>query len=464
MNHFDENIIELYYLNAKEVSECRNEIEAHLKICPSCSELFKEVSNYYKSVDGLLKESSEEQALVLSEAINLPEVSRRESIVKKISKVIPFPIVRFIVYHPAISSLSFAAIIIGFVLMFNQKIFFRDPNLSYAIAKEGYLVSFDKNNNELWRKYIDNEFDEEVVKKSGGANQFITVIDVNGDSKNDIIVHFPVHSRAEIRNIIICYNNDGSERWRYKFSRQISSDVENFTDSFSINYFIAGDFDKNGKVEIIATVRHTPYYPSAVVKLDAESGNQVSEYWHPGHIGQLKAKDFNQDGIDEIFLFDMENNGLNLAPLCILDPRNINGCAPSKKGYLLKNIPSGNEMYYIVFPRTDLAEFSERKRNFAQELEFTSDGFLRVVVKEVIERLNYGLHYYFDRKMNCIKVGDDDVHSEFHKKLEKEGKLTKKLDEKYYEDLRKSILYWDGEKIVNYPTMNRKYKPILAER
>jgi len=65
--------------------------------------------------------------------------------------------------------------------------------------------------------------------------------------------------------------------------------------------------------------------------------------------------------------------------------------------------------------------------------------------------------------MNCIKVGDDDVHSEFHKKLEKEGKLTKKLDEKYYEDLRKSILYWDGEKFVNYPTMNRRYLQIASK-
>jgi hypothetical protein len=44
-----------------------------------------------------------------------------------------------------------------------------------------------------------------------------------------------------------------------------------------------------------------------------------------------------------------------------------------------------------------------------------------------------------------------------HQKLEAEGKLTKKLDKQYYEDLRKRVLYWDGEKFVKEPTMNKNY-------
>ena len=44
-----------------------------------------------------------------------------------------------------------------------------------------------------------------------------------------------------------------------------------------------------------------------------------------------------------------------------------------------------------------------------------------------------------------------------HQKLEAEGKLTKKLDKQYYEDLRKNVLYWDGEKFVIEPTLNQNY-------
>ena len=44
-----------------------------------------------------------------------------------------------------------------------------------------------------------------------------------------------------------------------------------------------------------------------------------------------------------------------------------------------------------------------------------------------------------------------------HQKLEAEGKLTKKLDKQYYEDLRKRVLYLDGEKFVKEPTMNKNY-------
>lgn len=35
---------------------------------------------------------------------------------------------------------------------------------------------------------------------------------------------------------------------------------------------------------------------------------------------------------------------------------------------------------------------------------------------------------------------------------------ARKLDNQYYEDLRKSILYWDGEKFVDNPTITLKFK------
>lgn len=67
------------------------------------------------------------------------------------------------------------------------------------------------------------------------------------------------------------------------------------------------------------------------------------------------------------------------------------------------------------------------------------------------------LLHFFDNKMNCVKVSDDDKFTALHQKLEAEGKLTKKLDKQYYEDLRKSVLYWDGEKFLKEPTMNKNY-------
>ncbi len=78
------------------------------------------------------------------------------------------------------------------------------------------------------------------------------------------------------------------------------------------------------------------------------------------------------------------------------------------------------------------------------------------------EKVDYCLYYFFDNQMNCAKVGEDDKFTALHQKFEAQGRLTKKLDKQYYEDLRKDVLYWDGERFVNYLMMNRNYKHISA--
>lgn len=458
MKHLDEKTLELLAMDSKEIQSRKDEILQHLASCQGCSQQYSEIENYYKEVKKIL-EFEENNSVILSEKLNVPQVTKKNTLGKVFKTFVPSPVYRFIQYHPVASSFSFAVVVLLALILMIPRLT-KNSNPSYTRASEGYLIVYNSDNVELWKKYIGRGFNPSILNHGYlSTHKYVEIIDVDNDKTNEIVAVFGFFNVPSSMNEVYCFNSDGSERWVYQFERTITFGEETFSDFGLIN-MIAGDFDKDGDKEIIVNARHQTYYPAVLLKIDARSGKLISEYWHSGHITTIMANDFNNDGIEEIFFWG-ENNGLNLAPLGVLDPRNLSGHAPSTESYLPKDIPKGKELYYIVFPRPDLAKFSERKRNYVNQVLFQKNGLIQVCVVEEISEKPYGVYFFLDSNMNCVKVGDD-VTTALHQKLEKEGKLTKKLDEQYYEDLRKQILYWDGEKFVNYTAMNRNYKPISA--
>ena len=470
MQHIDEKILELYALNAEQVQSQKNEIEKHLQVCAGCASLYDELKEYYSEVEPLLKENLEEKALVISSKLNLPELARNKSIQTYLINILPFPVINFVRYHPIVSSISFSGLVIALMLLILPKFSSKDMNPDYARAKDEYLITYNKKGEKLWEKHIGVGYNLKDMDTLYNSNEnYLTTFDVNGDGRKEVFAAFGLLKKVNRENQLTCFNFDGTEKWRFEFHRQIKYGDEIFADKYKLISFIVGDFDKSGEPVIIAIAQHTPYYPTAIIRMDAETGKLLSEYWHAGHIDQnIFHKDFNKDGIDEIFCFG-QNNSLNLAPLLILDPRNIQGFSPSTKDFIPESIDIGIEMYYILFSRSDVNILDGRKRNYCTQLEFTSDGYLRVAVSEKRDpqdiMVDYCLYYYFDSKMNCVKIGDDDKLTALHQKLEADGKLTKKLDKQYYEDLRKNVLYWDGEKFVKEPTMNKNYiKQVVSNK
>lgn len=461
MKHLDEKTLELFAMGSMDIEEKREEILTHLELCAGCSSQLFEIEKYYGDVEKLLTHE-ENNSLVLSEKLNLPQVVKSKNLAFFFYNVIPKPVYRFVQYRPVFSSLSFAVVVLLALILMIPRLT-KNSNPSYTRASEDYLVVYNSDNVELWRKYIGRGFDPSILSYGYlSTHKYAEIIDVDNDDTNEIVAVFGFFNVPSYMNKIYCFNSDGSERWVYQFERTITFGDESFSD-FQIINLLAGDFDRDGNKEIIVVARHQTYYPAVIIKIDAKSGKLFGEYWHSGHITILIAEDFNMDGIEEIFFYG-QNNGLNLAPLGILDPRKIEGHSPSAESYLPKDVLKGNELYYILFPRTDLASFSTSKRNYITEVAFQEVGLMKVNVIEVIDGKEYGIYYFFDSNMNCVKVGDNDIYTAFHEKLEAEGKLTNKLDGKYYEELRKNILYWDGEKFVNYPTVNMNYFTVLAQK
>jgi len=233
---------------------------------------------------------------------------------------------------------------------------------------------------------------------------------------------------------------------------------EHFADQYNITHMLVGDFTNTGKVELIALAQHQSYYPADIFRLNPNDGTLISEYWHCGLFSQMKRKDVDLDGVEEILLGG-EDNHSGLATLVVLDPRFVIGHSP---GLPAPSFPlqEGLEKFILLFPRTDLQPFSHAKRNVLKEIKFMGNG-IEAHVAEIVGDRWYGLNYEIDSTLKCIGVAETDVFTVFHNKLVAEGKLTKKLDAQYYEDLRRGVQYWDGKKFLNYPTKNSLYTKSL---
>lgn len=477
MTHIEETTLELYVLGAEEAKANAAAIEEHVKLCRGCAALLEEIKQHYDEAASLHQQQAETvstEALTLrSMIVRVPPFTRDLTGERKTT--LPARAVLFVIRHYAATSLSLIALITAAVLLLVPKTGITDTNPSYARAKDEFLLVYNHEGNELWRKHIGIGYDFAApAPEVGRPEQTLVTANVDGDGNNEILAIFGWYRGSSNQaHAVICYNADGSERWRYEFHRQMTFGQKAFPDNYGFITMMVGDFDNNGNVEVVAVARHLPLWPSVIVRLDASDGTFLSEYWHAGWIsgGSVDHRDIDGDGIEEFF-FGGENNSLNIGMLAVFDARWVEGYGPNRgESFSLSRdgIPSGSEKYYITFPQSDIQEISRTPRNHVDEIEFKQDGSIQLSSGEVFsgtkgEYIPYRIFFYFDAAFRCMRVVPMDEFVRLHQRWEKEGKLRQPLDEKYLENLRRGVQYWDGEKFVKEPTMNKRYVEITMKR
>jgi len=470
MKHIDEETLELYVLESEEIDARRAEIEAHLRECAGCDALRKEIEEFYSEVQAIREERSKAtwQALTLRNvALKVPTYTEFGPL-SQIKKTRPARAVLFTIRHPIVSASGFVALVIGAVSLGMQIKTPKDLNLAYARAKDEFLVAYNKSGDELWRKHIGTGYDSEKLRTGlygYEPDNYLVTVDVDGDGKQEVIAAFGLFDRSMLwpmRDTVVCYNADGTTRWVTKIGRTITFGIDVMPDDYAVGQILVTNHERIGAIKVIALFTHKSYTPGGFVTLDASTGFVLSEYWHSGNLRALKSLDIDGNGIAELVAVG-QNNAYDTASLAVFDPRAVSGHSPATPSFTPKDMPAATEKYYILFSRSDLKKFASHKRNVAEAVELQADASLRVGVGERVD-MWYPLLYFFDASMRCVRVMADDTFINFHHKLEAEGKLTRKLDAQYYEELRQGVLYWDEERFVKYPSMNRFYPESVAER
>jgi hypothetical protein len=238
--------------------------------------------------------------------------------------------------------------------------------------------------------------------------------------------------------------------WEFKAGRKIKFGQTEYSSDFWIRGFDICDLDNNGSQEIILIAHTLHFYPTRLVVLNTK-GKVLGEYWNSGQLGDMDFADLNGNGKKEIIAAG-QNNEYAKACIVFFDPNHLKGDSPQiNSEYKCDELSSGSELFYILFPRTDL-DLLENPAESIRSIEIQNN--------RQILGLTYisGIYFRFDFNLNLKGVRLSHRFERLHNKLFLEGKIKSELNkEKYIKELEKGLLYYDGEKWVNHYAMSNSW-------
>ena len=295
---------------------------------------------------------------------------------------------------------------------------------------------------------------QRTVKKKlrGRASDLVEFVDVTGDGQNEIIWSDWPSSQTSGPPQLHCKSVGADTthwtiplRFATPFSRKMIKGKK-----FSPVDLHAGDLDANGTKEVYAVLRHQPYFPSYLMKFNANTGAEQARYVHPGHLRRspFKVANLDDDPAKEL-LVGAHSNAFGDAVLIVLDSRRIQGHAPIRGDYAVTGIDPARHEAYLRFPSTVVGQvepplhaFVRRTRTNAQTELITAevqDG--RFPEDETVS--SYVLvTFTFD--FEPVSMGTSSQFDRLAKQLVQQGRLDSVPDANDFERYLQRIQYWTG--------------------
>jgi hypothetical protein len=223
--------------------------------------------------------------------------------------------------------------------------------VSYRIERDTF-VALDPQGRESWRKAFPYPLMEASSLELAARDTWVG--DLDGDGRNEVLFAPHPLTGAPESTPLICYDERGTERWRYVNRQRVRTGTREFAPIFGLAGFLVTSRGRDPGKVVLAATTHYLYYPSQSVLL-APDGRVLGEYWHSGHLNHLQAADLENDGRTKFYLAGI-SNAWNAATLVILDQDHFAGASqePQSPDHQLLGFPPGAERSRIIFPRTCL--------------------------------------------------------------------------------------------------------------
>ncbi len=496
--HYTEYELEFYARFPGRLSgEERAAIELYVSENPLAAEFVTQMRNFYADLDKALENPPTQADYELADRLlekkqfflpvlglprkwNMtPKATEKQEISNPLFEVIAeSPLgegrrtlsVRFVQYarrYP-VRATGFASIVAAavftLVMLFQPK---SDTNPVYAKLTNYVLRVYNSEGAQLWTKSMLGYGDNSSFT-STPYNQTLLVADIDGDGKNEVLIFAGSSSQITGDDTLKCFNNNGTLRWKRVVGAPVLFGERHSSKNMTWQYTSIFTFsDVASKPRLFGTAG-SEYLPSKLFEMDPRTGKDLQAYWVPGGIDAALPMDIDNDGKKEL-LIGGNNDAWNRAFLAVLDPSNINGHAPVRGDYVPQNCPPAHEKYYLLFPFTEYGQLlsPEVPTNYLTRLNAQNNGAFTAVVQEVFvtpkSKFDGTIHYTISPVMK-IHLLFDNPFIKGHEVLEREGKLKDKIGNEYANKLIHEILFWDGEKFVNHPTMNKKYVPSVKPK
>jgi hypothetical protein len=290
--------------------------------------------------------------------------------------------------------------------------------------------------------------------------------DVNGNGKNELLVA-SVESDATETNpcgklhvLLLANNGDPLMQTLWLDSLVIAGDGERRL--FRKFYYCHGELmDLDGddlKDHFVFSLTDRDDDPG-IIGLISLADSSIQSFAHIGYIPHLGMGDFDGDGRMEIVGAGV-SNGLKCAVAVVLDPERMDGSSPDIYQFHFENLSDDVAKYYIKIPRSILCTVPEMKIDKPEVTRININEKGRIELG-VIEG-GCTTIYYFDSAWRCTNV-------EAHSTYETQYRLLQKaygfpdLDS-HLQELKSGVEYWTGRGWSRTPTINRSYLKVANAR
>lgn len=359
-------------------------------------------------------------------------------------------------YHVIANSvLSLIILVILSILIFNVIIPALDHNPVYAKYEMGRYIAYNKYDKQVWESAILTA--DELPPNDISTRIIIT--DLDNDGKNEILLLRNDNKIPLLAKTLFCYNADNSIKWKTIIAPKdtlYGNDV--CYDNITLRKIFVVNNPLTKSKEILVDYIVCDLFPWFLAKLNYQ-GKEISTFYNSGNAEFDRIMDLDNDGKDEIIIAGHNNDFNHRGCLIVLDPEFVQGKSP---GYRFpRGFGNGLMKYYILFPKIFLNKFSDQQASYIDAVNKFYDKirvFLTETFGPVKERSSYRTIFNFDYQFNFLYLQTSTEFDRFYKRLIDEGKIQPIKNWKAYGDsLRKQILFWDGDKFVNHPVMNKYY-------
>lgn len=311
------------------------------------------------------------------------------------------------------------------------------------------------------------EFRDNTYHDIGTKSHRLIFDDINGDPATRELVFISVESRWGLalpmgRIHVHLFSSKGELLRHVETMPEItimSQDSIRVITDFGYVYDIVEDLDGDGFKDILIGFVEHPYWASGIINISLLRGDYQC-FLHRGHMGLFITGDFNADGRKEIVVGG-KNNHDTTAVVAVLDPERMHGMTPPPEWFGME-IPDFEDnvcMYYIALPVSDLREVRRGIKKPVLEKVVSDDTgrvWIRALENGDVPPDNM-IFYYLDSNWRCVEIVYSDDYKEAFKLGDLGGMSFESRLEKQTARMMREFRYFDGSGYTNSPVINSGY-------
>ncbi len=459
MGHPDEHTLELFAVGSSRLGSREAEVRLHLAQCSDCRRIVEEKEAFYAGVGDVLENLStgKEGSHQSLHGSPLPSVwTRSTPALPRPDERLPLhrEAVRFFRHHPVASSGAFLAGIslLGWFALGPKPLAITaiEPEYTRVNSVTGTIEVYNKLDQQVWSKPLLDPDRANTMRAEGRT--MALVLDMGGDGSKEVAIAEPLggDSTSYFESVRLF---SGSRELIAEIHpvHDVSFGSRKYTNQFGPAGLAACPRGERLGDLLLICMAHfrSPSVMSVYVAADSCAG----EFWHYGHIhspsiipGLLGL----QPGAVVAFGKNdaQDSAGISFPVMVVLDPLRISGRTEShlSRGFGYPACPG--ELAYVRFPTIDVLEALNETLSPMRVLSHGNQSFSVIASSPSVT-----IEYTFALDMKPISARPTVGFSELHKRLANEGRIRGWYDERYVEQLRDGLRFWDGKEWRKQPVV-----------